>query len=72
MRPLNCDNHSTAPAEEKRIARKLASEAEALREWLKKQKDQLGKVQKRAVQRQRLRYLAERIPKLQAALEKWD
>lgn len=59
-------------AEEKREGRRLAAEAEALREWARLQQAQLLKLQKRITNRARLRKSTARIAKLKDALEKWD
>ena len=63
---------AVCPAEEKRLGRKLAAEAEALREWLRLQKAQLVKVQKRDKIRTRLRRVTARLAELEAALADWD
>ncbi|CAL5222970.1 g5411 [Coccomyxa viridis] len=59
-------------AEEKRDGRRLASEAEALREWVRLQRAQLAKLQKRNTNRARLRKITARVAELKAALEQWD
>ena len=63
---------SVCAAEEKRLGRKLAAEAEALREWLRLQKAQLIKLQKRDSLRTRLRHATARLQEREAALAEWD
>lgn len=60
------------PAEEKRLGRKLAAEAEALREWLRLQKEKLLKVQRRDSLRTSLRHATARLAEREAALAEWD
>ena len=59
-------------AEEKRNGRRLASEAEALREWVRLQKAQLQKLEKRKSNRARLKRIMPRLAARKAALAEWD
>ncbi len=59
-------------AEEKRNGRRLASEAEALREWVRLHKTQLQKLQERSSNRVRLKKITPRLAELKGALAEWD
>ena len=50
----------------------MAAEAEALRVWAGLQKEQVLKLQKRNIDRARLRKITARVAELKNALERWD